>query len=570
MLVSMIVRNIALIEHLEISFHAGMHVLSGETGAGKSILVDSINLVLGERADRGLIRSGCDHASVEALMDVSRCPSVLELLSQQQLEAEGGLMSIRREISTEGRNLCRVCGVIVPLAFLKQVTERLVDVHGQHDHQSLLNEKNHLAFLDAFGDADFAALKDEVAKAYGQWRRCSAAYAALRRENAKRAERQAYLETRVRDLDEASISTGEADRLSAEATRYAGAEKIDRAVRAAYGLVSGSEESALDKLRLAGEDMRRICAYDERFAALADRLDGAFYEVEELGRALRDILEAQNYDAERDEAVRERLDLIRRLERRYGAPADELAALHERLRAELEHLDGLDSALKRAEAEYRQKLRVYRDAAARLTQQRTELARSLESAMERELADLGMASTRFQCVFQTPAPEKRAVPTAEGDDQVCFYISPNPGEPLKPLDRTASGGELSRLMLAMKAVGAEHGGIPTMIFDEIDTGISGHIAAVVARKMAAIARYHQVLCVTHLAQIAAMADTQYVVKKQVVGERTFTTAQELDPEGRVEEVARLIGVTDSRQQSGLDHARNLLVESRRWKTQAEA
>jgi len=247
--------------------------------------------------------------------------------------------------------------------------------------------------------------------------------------------------------------------------------------------------------------------------------------------------------------------------------ADELVVHHEEIRDELQRLGSMDERLRRAEADYKQKLLVYRTEAALLTEERKKLAAGFEKIMEKELRELGMPNTRFACVFEQPDPGQKKVPTPLGDDHVCFYIAPNPGEPLSPLDKTASGGELSRLMLAMKAAGAEHDGIPCMIFDEIDTGISGHIAGVVAEKMASIARYHQVLCVTHLAQIAAMADTQYLVQKQVVGERTCTGVTQLDFEGRVKEVARLIGVTQNEQESGIAHARAILKSASEWKKQ---
>ena len=241
MLVSMTVRNIALIEHLQIDFQKGMQVLSGETGAGKSIIVDSINLVLGERADRGLIRSGCERASVEALIDVSDAPGVEAVLEEQQLEAEGGLISIQREISTGERNICRVCGVIVPLAYLRRLTGLLVDIHGQHAHQSLLDAENHMGFLDAFGDAAFEQLKQSVEARYRLWRESSARFSALRKENAQREQRQEYLASRLKELDAAQIEVGEADRLTAERDRFASAERIDGAVRAAYGAVMDGE-----------------------------------------------------------------------------------------------------------------------------------------------------------------------------------------------------------------------------------------------------------------------------------------------------------------------------------------
>ncbi len=571
MLVSMTVRNIALIENLQIDFHSGMHVLSGETGAGKSIIVDSINLVLGGRADRGLIRSGCDRASVEALIDISDCPQAAEALREQELVAEGGLLSIQREITTTERNICRVCGVIVPLAFLRGLSELLVDIHGQHEHQSLLNSKNHRAFLDSFGDVAFEAQKQVVAGAYRTWKESSAKFAALRKENAQRAERQEYLSIRVKELDAAQLAVGESERLSAERMRFASAERIDAAVRTAYEKVfsGGREQSAMDKLKDACEAMQSVEELDDRFKALAARLASAYYEAEEMGIDLREMIEKENFDPVRNEAVQERLDLIRRLERRYGMTADELVNHHEEIRDELSRLGSMEERLRRAESDYKQKLLAYRTEAAKLTEARRALAARFEAMMEEQLRDLGMQNTRFACVFEPPAPDQKKVPTSGGDDHLAFFIAPNPGEPLKPLDKTASGGELSRLMLAMKAAGAEHGGIPCMIFDEIDTGISGHIAGVVAEKMAGIARYHQVLCVTHLAQIAAMADTQYLVKKQIMGERTYTTVSELSHEERVEEVARLIGVTDGQQESGMAHARAILDAAVQWKRQAK-
>lgn len=567
MLVSMTVRNIALIENLQIEFTPGMQVLSGETGAGKSILIDSINLVLGERADRGLIRSGCDRASVEALIDISGQDKVKELLLEQQLEAEGDLLSIYREITHGERNVCRVCGTIVPLAFLRSLSELLVDVHGQHEHQSLLDGKKHMAFLDSFGDQCFWEQKRKTAEAFHIWKESSARFAALRKENAQRVERTEYLTSRVKELDAAQISIGEADKLALERDRFAGSEKIDTAVRSAYveTYAGGREQSAMNKLRTAAEGMRSIEELDPRFAALATRINAAYYELEEIGLELRDILEKESFDPERNEEVLERLDLIRKLERRYGITADELVAHHEEIRDELTRLGSMEDRLKRAEADYKQKLLHYRQEANQLTADRKALAAQLETVMEKELGDLGMQNTRFACIFEQPGPDAKKIPTAEGDDHVVFYIAPNPGEPLKPLDKTASGGELSRLMLAMKAAGAAHDGIPCMIFDEIDTGISGHIAQVVAEKMASIARYHQVLCVTHLAQIAAMADTQFFVEKNVRDDRTYTSITMLNKEERIREVARLIGVSNEQQESGYAHARAILNAAWDWK-----
>lgn len=566
MLVSMTVRNIALIEEVHIDFHEGLHVLTGETGAGKSIVVDSINLVLGERADRGLIRAGCEKASVEALIDISASPQVQAMLRDQSLEAEGGLMSIQREITASDRNVCRVCGVIVPLLFLRQVSELLVDIHGQHEHQSLLDVKNHIGFLDSFGDDAFKAQQQKVGKAYRVWKESSGKFSALRKENAQREQRQEYIGSRVKELEAAQLQIGEADKLALERDRFGNAEKINDSLETAYHAVfagDGSRESALLKLKTATDSMQQIAIHDEKYKALAERLSTAYYEVEEMGLELRAALEGISFDPERSEAVRERLDLIRRLERRYGMTGDELVQHYEELKDEMTRLTSMDERLSRAEVDYKAKLAAYRQEAGALTSMRKALALRFQTIMEDQLQDLGMAQTHFECVFEQA--EKRVVPTVDGDDHVEFFIAPNPGEPLKPLYKTASGGELSRLMLALKTAGASRNQIPCMIFDEIDTGISGRVATVVAEKMAQIGRYRQVICVTHLAQIAAMADTQYMVEKHVVGERTVTSVVELSMEDRVREVARLVGSLDQHAESGLQHAANMLESARAYK-----
>jgi len=570
MLVSMTVRNIALIEHLEIQFQKGMHVLSGETGAGKSIIIDSINLILGERADRSLIRSGCEKAAVEALFDISHCPQVKEMLAEQQLDAEDGLMTVQRELTSGNRNICRVCGVIVPLTFLRSLTSHLVDIHGQHEHQSLLDSTNHLGFLDSFGDDEFKQQKEQVALAYRTWKESSSKFSALRKKNLQLLEKQSFLETRVKELDALQLETGEAERLLEEKQRYASAEKIDSSLRNAYEAAAGiSGQGAVSQLKASMEALGAIADLDPSFRQLSERIKSLFYEAEEISIELRAAIEAQNFDPERYETIQDRLDQIRRLERRYGMTADELSVYHEQIKDELSTLDSMNDRLKRAEGDFKQKLQKYRSEASELTAKRQELASVFEKSMEAELKELGMQNTRFACVFEETAPGQKKIPTANGDDVVCFYIAPNPGEPLKPLDKTASGGELSRLMLALKAVGAAHDHIPCMIFDEIDTGISGHIAGVVAEKMGSIARYHQVLCVTHLAQIAAMADVQYLVQKKVIGERTCTNVDVLHAEERIAEVARLIGVTTSQQESGFAHARAILdaaaVKKAAWK-----
>jgi len=570
MLKSMTVRNIALIEELDVQFYNGLHVLTGETGAGKSIVVDSINLVLGERADRNLIRTGCEKATVEAIFDISDNRKILDLLQAESLEADGGLMSVYREISINDRNVCRVCGVIVPLTFLRQVTEILVDIHGQHEHQSLLNEHYHLAYLDAFGDEAHQTLCGDVNKKYDAWHEAGAKFNQIRRENAQRAQRQEFLESRIKELREAKPVVGEKEKLTNLRIRFADHEKIANALKAVYQNLTASEGTNLGinaLLRGAVEESQRIAEYDERFKALSERLQSAFYEAEETALDVRAMVDAEDYDEGKYERVLARLDVYRRLEKRYGMEADALCDYFEELSRELKTIQSMDETLKKAEAHYKQTLAEYRGAAAALTASRKGVAERFQKIIERQLNDLGMERTRFACVFTPHDASGRQQPSPEGDDHIGFHISPNLGEPLKPLKRIASGGELSRIMLAMKAAAADKRLIPTMIFDEIDTGISGRVAGVVAEKMDDIARYHQVICVSHLPQIAAMADRQYLVEKQVSGERTVTTLRELDYEQRVDAVASLLGTRDAGGSSGKLHAKNMVeaAQSRKKK-----
>ncbi|MBN1777473.1 MAG: DNA repair protein RecN [Clostridiales bacterium] len=561
MLKSMTVRNIALIEELNVQFFDGLHVLTGETGAGKSIVVDSINLVLGERADRNLIRTGCEKATVEAIFDISDNRQIKDLLKTESLEADGGMMSVFREISMSDRNVCRVCGVIVQLNFLRQVTEILVDIHGQHEHQSLLDEHHHLAYLDAFGDETHQILLKDVNDQYEAWHEAGAKFNAIRRENAQRAQRQEFLESRVKDLKEAKPVAGEKEKLTNLRMRFADHEKIANALKAVYQNMTASEGTNLGVnalLRGAVEESQRIAEYDDRFKALAERLQSAFYEAEETALDVRALVDEEDYDEEKYEQVLARLDVYRRLEKRYGMEADTLCDYYEELSQELKTIQSMDETLKKAEAEYKQSLSEYRGAASKLSTSRKQVAGKFQAIIERQLNDLGMERTSFACVFTPHDSSGRQQPSPEGDDHVGFHISPNLGEPLKPLKRIASGGEMSRIMLAMKAAAADKRLIPTMIFDEIDTGISGRVAGVVAEKMDDIARHHQVICVSHLPQIAAMADHQYLVEKQVSGDRTITTLRELDYEERVDAVASLLGTQDLGGSSGKLHARNMV------------
>ncbi len=558
MLLELNIENIALIESLRIEFGQGLNVLTGETGSGKSIVVDCVNLVLGGRAERDLVRTGAEKGRVQALFDVSGCAPARALAEELGADCEDGLLAVSRELSRGGRNVCRVSGAIVPLSALRRLTGMLMDIHGQHEHQSLLNPARHIDFLDAFGDAGHAARMEQVRKLHAERTQQASALKKLLSDAAEKARLIDMLTFQTGEIAEAKLKPGEEERLTAKLRVLENAEKIHEGVDRAYALTyrGGSRAaSAQELLQRAAEAMEGIAGIDPRYEALSGRLRELYYSVQDVGYELQDILDHLTFDPAKIDKISERLDQIDRLERKYGPSLEDVIAFGERAGARLEELRASDerveerrAALKRVDAELK-------TACEALTQSRRALADGLSRAVMEQLGDLGMAKTRFEIRI-----EPEAKPGAMGADRVEFLISPNPGEPLKPMSAIASGGELSRIMLALKAISMDAGGVDSMVFDEIDTGVSGRMAQVVGEKMCRIARSHQVLCVTHLPQIAALGDVHFVVEKRTDGERTQTSVHRLDDEGRVRELSRLVGGAED-SESSLSHARHMLSDA---------
>ena len=564
MILSMRMHNIALIEDLTLEFGPGLHVLTGETGAGKSIVVDAVNLVLGGRADRDLIRTGTEKAWVEAVFDAADNADVAQWAQKQSIEDFDGVVTLYREITRTGRNLCRVCGLVMPVSALKEVAALLMDVHGQHEGQFLMNSQYHLLFLDAAGGEDYQALLSRVDAAYEAFIANHRQYGRLVRENEKKQYRMESLKKSLEELKKAKLKPGEEQQLTAEKERFRHSEKIATAVQTAHHAISASEdsESVLARVKEAAGALRSLTALGDPYTSLAQRCESSYYELEEIGYELSDLAEKGEFDPARAEQVETRLDLIRRLERKYGDTVEEILAEQERMQEEYDNFASMDQQLATIGAEHKKLLAAYRALARELTAARHVLAETFERNMMAQLADLGMGSTVFKVSFALRPEGKVLMPQSVGDDVIEFMISPNPGEPLKPLSKIASGGELSRLMLAIKSLEAEKGGVGTMVFDEIDTGISGRMAQVVAEKMALIARSRQVICVTHLPQIAAMAEHQFLVEKRVEGERTNTSVRLLPHEERIGEVARMLGGADGSEDSACSHAAHMLEVAR--------
>lgn len=537
MLSRLIIKNIALIDKLEVAFSDGLNVLSGETGAGKSIIIDAVNLVLGERADRELIRTGAQTAVVEAWF--SDAHDVDGILTEQQIET-GDELALSRELSAAGRNVCRVNGALVTLTVLKNISDALVDVHGQHEHQSLLNEKNHITMLDGFEEAIGRALA-EVGNAYDEYTAVIKRQKALFGDEGDRERRIDILKFQINEIRQAGIAEGEEDELLAQRSRLNAAEKIMEALSGAYASLYEAEPfNALSVLKDVSRRLAGIGDVDARYGEMAAKVDDAYYTLEEVASAVRDEMNEEFFDPDALERIEERLALIAGMKRKYGDPlvtGDFLAGAEQEL-ADLENSEALLKDL--TQKAQTLKARLY-DRAARLSKLRREAAGRFEKLMVSQLADLGMPEARFEVRFADMPDIGIASFSRNGIDTLEFFISTNRGEPVKPLRKVASGGEVSRIMLALKNIAADKGGIPTMIFDEIDTGISGRIAQAVAEKLQSISRGHQVVCVTHLPQIASMADRHFLITKHSDATSTRTSLTELDEDKRICEIARLTG-----------------------------
>lgn len=566
MLELLTIRQVALIGETMIRFHGGMQVLTGETGAGKSIVVDSVNLILGGRADRELIRSGSDRASVEAVFNTHGNQDVQAFLNREGIEYDGETVTVYREISAGGKNICRVCGVMIPVSLLKDLAVFLMDLHGQSEHQFLTDPERHLSFLDQMGSDRHTALLEKVREDYGHFIDNHRAYAKLIRQNENRESRMQSLERDLEELRKADIKPGEASKLIEKRKMLEKAEKESQTLRGINDCLTGGEGlSALSAIKKASDSLKTMAEQDENVRSLSERCEAAYYEIEEIAYQAGLMMQRADNEPGALENTDNRLDLIHRLERKFSADADELQTVLEKAETEYTQLVELADRIETMSFEHKRLLSAYRQSARELSESRQELARIFEQKMMKELSDLGMGNTRFEVEFKKNETGRPQMPTECGDDRIEFLISPNPGEPLKPLAKIASGGELSRIMLAIKSLESGKTGVESMVFDEIDTGISGRMAQVVAEKMIAISRSRQVICVTHLPQIAAAADYQYLVSKSVKDGRTMTSVSELDGDGRACEISRMISGADGITAETKNYAKSLLQAAEEMK-----
>lgn len=527
------IENIAVIEKADIRFGSGFNVLTGETGAGKSIVIDSIGAVLGGRVSRDLVRRGADKGTVTAVFDLDGCESWLD---ENEIEAEDELI-LQRRISVDGKSSCRICGMPVTAAQMKELALLLVDIHGQNDGRQLMDETRHREYLDRFGflEAEITAFD----QAFASYRSVKKELDRLQMDEVEKERLSDSLKYQIEELERAQLKAGEYEGLTERRDLLRNSEKLTEAIDQALAALSGGEENAIALTQNAAYFTGKAAAFSGELESAAEGLNAAAFALADASETLRDFRESLDFSPEEYDQLETRISLLNKLERKYGRDEEALIAYLQECRDKLDDIQYADERSAKLERQLQEQIRLCRKAAQKLSAVRREAASRLEERIVSQLRDLSMPSVRFAVEF-TPMENDLGFDST-GADRIRFVMSANAGEELGRISRIASGGELSRIMLAMKNVFAENDPVSTMIFDEIDTGVSGIAAQRVGEKLFSVSLGKQVMCVTHLPQIAAMADNHYLISKEERSGRTYTQVLKLDREGRERELARLHG-----------------------------
>lgn len=513
------IKNFAIIENSEVSFEDGLNIITGETGSGKSIAVEAVSLALGARADTSTIRTGTDKAVVELLGSL-----------------DGEEIVIRREVSSSGKNICKLNGQLVTLAQLNAVCHRLADIHGQYDNQSLLNPDYHIDLLDMYKSTETADKKSSVSESFHAYQDARHALSTLLAQEKENARKKDFYEFEIAEINAASLKPGEDEELENRIYLLQNSEKIFENIEKSYGILSEQSPSVIDSLATSMRALSEIESYSEDLKEASGELSDIYYRLSDLASSLRGIRESITFSpTELDNAIT-RMNTIDSLKKKYGQTIPEILEYRDNIASQLSIIENFDEEKARLEKKLKESKHLYIEACKKLTEARKAVAKELEEKITKELADLNFANAKLEIAI-TPLQQA----TENGLDNVEILISTNLGEPLKPLAKIASGGEMSRIMLAFKNVISSCDKIPTLIFDEIDSGISGITASIVGRKLKEISKSHQVICITHLPQIAACADASYRIYKEVTDGKTFTTIQSLTEDEKVAEIARLLG-----------------------------
>ena len=550
MLLEISIKNFAIIEEISLNFEQGMTVLTGETGAGKSIIIDAMNMMLGSRATTDVIRHGAPKAEIEGLFSLENSRALREIFEEQGWELTDELI-IRREILQNGRSVSRINGQMVNLSVLKTVGQHLVDIHGQHDQEELMRPQLHITMLDEFGSADFLNLKSRYQETFDRYRSLRKQVLTLQKNQQEHKARIEMLEFQMAEIESAALKSGEDTALHQERDRLLNHKLIADTLTNAYTMLDNEDFSSLTNVRSAMNDLESIEDYDPAYKELSGSLSEAYYVLEDVSKRLEDILDGLDFDGDRLLQVESRLDLINSITRKYGGQVDDVLEYFAQITKEYSLLTGSNLSSEDMDRELKTLERELVGLAQELSQARHGLAAQLEAEIKQELQELYMEKARFKVQF-TKSKFNR-----EGNEQVEFYISANPGEDFKPLVKVASGGELSRLMLAIKSAFSRKEGKTSIVFDEVDTGVSGRVAQAIAQKIYKIGSNGQVLAISHLPQVIAIADYQFFIEKISDENSTVSTVRLLTADERVQEVAKMLAGEDVTE-AALTQARELL------------
>ena len=550
MLLEISIKNFAIIEAISLNFEKGMTVLTGETGAGKSIIIDAMNMMLGARAATDVIRHGATKAEIEGLFSVENSHALQMIFDEQGIEL-GDEIIIRREILQNGRSVSRVNGQMVNLSVLRSIGQYLVDIHGQHDQEELMRPQLHIQMLDGFGDADFLKLKQAYQTNFDAYRKMRKQLLEIKKNQEEHKARIEMLEFQMAEIESASLQPGEDLKLNQERDKLLNHKNIADTLTNAYTMLDNEEFSSLANVRSAMNDMESLEDYDVEYREISTSLSESYYVLEDVTKRLEDIIESLDFDGNRLMQIESRLDLIHAITRKYGGNVDDVLMYFAKITEEYNLLTGNHLSSDDMEVELKKLEVSLVDLATKLASARHNLAQQLEIEIQQELKDLYMDKARFQVQFT------KGKFTREGNEIVEFYISTNPGEDFKPLVKVASGGELSRLMLAIKSAFSRKEGKTSIVFDEVDTGVSGRVAQAIAQKIHKIGQHGQVLAISHLPQVIAIADYQFFIEKISNDHSTVSTVRLLSVEERVEEVAKMLA-GENVTEAALSQARELL------------
>lgn len=550
MLLEISIKNFAIIESISLNFEKGMTVLTGETGAGKSIIIDAMNMMLGARATTEVIRHGAPKTEIEGLFSIENNRTLEEIFDEQGLELSDEII-IRREILQNGRSISRVNGQMVNLSVLRTIGQQLVDIHGQHDQEELMRPHRHIQMLDEFGDTSFFELKEAYQMSFDNYRRMRKQVLDIKKNQQEHKARIEMLEFQMAEIEAANLKAGEDVTLNQERDRLLNHKHIADTLTNAYSMLDNEEFSSLANVRSAMNDMESLEEFDPEYREISSSLSESYYVLEDITKRLESILDDLDFDGNRLMQVESRLDLIHTITRKYGGDVDDVLEYFAKITDEYNLLTGNNLSSEDMEIELKKLEKNLVDLAGQVAQARHKIAQDLEAEIKQELQDLYMEKAQFQVRFSQGKFSR------EGNESVEFYISTNPGEDFKPLVKVASGGELSRLMLAIKSAFSRKEGKTSIVFDEVDTGVSGRVAQAIAQKIHKIGQNGQVLAISHLPQVIAIADYQFFIEKISNEHSTVSTVRLLTVEERIDEVAKMLA-GENVTEAALNQARELL------------